>query len=74
MDCESLPNPESIDILRILAEFGESSSSEIMVRMSVENDSNFTTRKISPLVKAGFVEKTERTRSSKQRYRITSTG
>ncbi|MDR1405191.1 MAG: putative DNA binding domain-containing protein [Candidatus Methanoplasma sp.] len=66
----------AISVLESLNAGTELSSSEIMNMIGAGTDRNFTYRRITPLIKAGLVEKTiaDKTHTRNQKYRITYSG
>jgi ATP-dependent DNA helicase RecG len=69
-------NDISIAILNLLSEGRELSSPEIMKAIGSGDSPNFTYRRITPLIKAGLVEKSnpDKTHARNQKYRLTVDG
>jgi ATP-dependent DNA helicase RecG len=65
-----------IGILNILKNKGELSAADLLTSLGVGKDTNFTYRRIAPLIEMGLVERTipEKPNSSNQKYRITTKG
>ena len=65
-----------IRILEVLKSKGELSAADILASLGTGKDTNFTYRRIAPLIEMGLVERTipDKPNSSNQRYRITTKG